>query len=363
MEIKLRNATTAVSKVGFAVVIDPRDPNSFIYAPANATSILGIVKEAKPYRELCEITINGEALVYVNGNAVKGNTIRTAKSTDRTSLGTCLIAKTGDAPYLKIGEAVGSGKGLVRCVLNFAYLFTDGDALTVSDITDIDTTYLRLNQTAQQATIGTFKFPIVATTQVKSNSDAASDITLVTGADKTLVFDTVTWDDSMVSPTSFRSGGTALTFDLLTASIYTHRFDVNDEIHIAVQFPHSIKVNTIISPHIHIINKNAIGASNYNVAFDFKWTWANIGSAYPAEQQQLNVKQSFQNASALTHKMLVFNDITPVAGQGNISSIFLAMLKRVAADSEPYNTADIYSLGFDVHFQKDTVGSRFVGAK
>ena len=121
MVVKLRNATGTVSKIGYAVVIDSKDPNSFIYAPANATSILGIIKEAKPYREMCEITVSGEALVYVNGNVVKGNTIRTAKSNDKTSLGTCVIAKTSDSPYLKVGDALESGKGLIKCVLNFAY--------------------------------------------------------------------------------------------------------------------------------------------------------------------------------------------------------------------------------------------------
>jgi hypothetical protein len=134
MVVKLRNATGAVSRLGCAVIIDSRDPNSFVYAPANATSILGIVKEAKPYREMCEITVSGEALVYVNGNVLKGNTIRTAKSNDKTSLGTCMIAKTGDAPYLKIADALDSGKGLVRCLLNFAYFFSDNNAINWTDI-------------------------------------------------------------------------------------------------------------------------------------------------------------------------------------------------------------------------------------
>jgi hypothetical protein len=138
--VKLRNATGGVSKVGYAVIIDSKDPNSFIYAPANATTILGIIKEAKPYREICEITVSGEALVYVNGNVLKGNTIRTAKSNDKTSLGTCMIAKSGDAPYLKIADALDSGKGLIRCLLNFAYFFSDDDSITWADITGKPTT-------------------------------------------------------------------------------------------------------------------------------------------------------------------------------------------------------------------------------
>jgi hypothetical protein len=179
-------------------------------------------------------------------------------------------------------------------------------------------------------------------------------------ADGTLVMvgDATVWDDSMVAPTAFRSGGTALTFDALTATIYTHRFDVGDEIHVVCQLPHSLKVNSVITPHIHIVNKNAIGNTNYNVAFDLHYTWANIGQIFPAEEAQLNVKQSFQNVGALTHKMLSFADITPTAVQGGISSIFMAKVTRVAADAQNYATADIYSIGFDIHFEKDTIGSR-----
>lgn len=166
------------------------------------------------------------------------------------------------------------------------------------------------------------------------------------------------WDDSMVAPTAFRSGGTSLTFDLLTATIYTHRFDVGDQIHVVVQLPHSLKAGTDIIPHLHIVNKNAIGNTAYNVAFDMHYTWANIGSVFPSELSELNVKQSFQNVAALTHKMLSFTALTPTSVQGGISSIFMAKITRVAASVENYATADIFSIGFDIHFEKDTLGSR-----
>jgi hypothetical protein len=179
-------------------------------------------------------------------------------------------------------------------------------------------------------------------------------------ADGTMVMsgDATTWDDSMVAPTAFRSGGTALTFDLLTATVYTHRWDVGDEIHVVCQLPHALKAGSSIIPHVHIVNKNAIGNTNYNVAFDIHYTWANIGSVLPAELNELNVKQSFQNVAALTHKMLSFTPLVPTGVQGGISSIFLAKITRVAASSQAYNTADIYTLGFDIHFEKDTLGSR-----
>ena len=171
------------------------------------------------------------------------------------------------------------------------------------------------------------------------------------------------WRDSMVPATSFRAGGTALSFDNLTANIYAYRFDINDEIHFSVQFNHDIYTSGLISPHVHLVNKNAIGAENYNVAVDFRYTWVNIGQAFPSELTELNVKLSFQNRLALTHSVLEFADITPSAVQGGVSSILMGTVKRVAADAQPYNTNDIYIIGLDVHHQCDTTGSREEFAK
>jgi hypothetical protein len=64
---------------------------------------------------------------------------------------------------------------------------------------------------------------------------------------------------------------------------------------------------------------------------------------------------SFADAPALTHKLLSFDDITPVAGQGGLSSILIGTLTRV---NTGYTTANIFHMGFDIHYMIDTLGSR-----
>lgn len=166
------------------------------------------------------------------------------------------------------------------------------------------------------------------------------------------------WRDSMVPATSFRAGGTALTFDNLTTNIYAYRFDISDEIHFSVQFNHDIRAAGHLVPHVHLVNKNAIGNTNYNVAVDFRYTWTNLFNGFPSEQNELNVKCSFQNKLALHHNLVNFSTINPSATQGGISSILMGTVKRVAASIQPYNTNDIYILGLDVHYECDTIGSR-----
>ena len=134
--ITLKNNTKSVSKIGYVVSLDPNDRNAFVYVSAGAVKAIGVVTEAVAYRKPCKIaTLGDTAKVFVAGNVVKGNILRTVKSIDRASLGTAVIAGTADAPYLRIGEALNSARGLVSCVLDFSYLQSDGLTITWDDIT------------------------------------------------------------------------------------------------------------------------------------------------------------------------------------------------------------------------------------
>jgi len=120
--IELKNNTKSNSKIGYLVSIDPLDPHSFIYTTPNSIRAIGVVTQSVPYRALCKIaTIGGKAKVYVSSNINKDDTIRASKSGDNTSLGTCVKAKAGDSPYLRVGDALSSGKGLIPIILELSY--------------------------------------------------------------------------------------------------------------------------------------------------------------------------------------------------------------------------------------------------
>jgi len=130
--VRLKNNTKQQSKIGAVVIIDPNDPNSFIYASADPTNILGICQESVNYRSEASIATSGEALVYVSSNVKKGDIVRSRKSTDTISQGTCKVAKSGDAPYLQVGIARETGIGLINCHLNI-YYFGSGVNTTIND--------------------------------------------------------------------------------------------------------------------------------------------------------------------------------------------------------------------------------------
>lgn len=173
------------------------------------------------------------------------------------------------------------------------------------------------------------------------------------------------WEDSMVPAVAFRSGLTALTFDAITTNLYGYRMDVNDVAHLMVQMPHSMKMNTILKPHLHIVNKTGIAsnATEYNTKWNFTYVWANINSSFGTEASSVAKTIDHRGNAALKHQLVSFDDITPSATQGGISSILIMAVGRVAADSAGYAGTDIYTLGLDIHFERDTLGSQDVTSK
>ncbi|OQB08077.1 MAG: hypothetical protein BWY21_01465 [Parcubacteria group bacterium ADurb.Bin216] len=129
--LTLINNTKATAKVGYIVALDPTNPQAFIYATPNSVKAIGVVGEASAYRKPTKIfTIGDKAQVYVQSNVVSGDVIRLSKSGDNISLGAGIVAKASDAPYLKIGDALNSGRGLISVVLMFSYN-TSGSTPTI----------------------------------------------------------------------------------------------------------------------------------------------------------------------------------------------------------------------------------------
>lgn len=151
--LTLKNNTGSFSKVGAVVMQDPKSKDAFVYATKGSTRVLGVVAESVPYRAMCKIYTQGEtAKVLVSGNVVSGNTLRLGKSTDNVSLGLCLIAKDTDVPYLKIGDARSSGRGLIEVILNLSYSAGGSSTVAWDDITGKPTIPDQLSDLAEDTT-------------------------------------------------------------------------------------------------------------------------------------------------------------------------------------------------------------------
>lgn len=174
----------------------------------------------------------------------------------------------------------------------------------------------------------------------------------------------IQWLDSTANAGLFNNGASGLQLQTLVGGIRQYRFDLNDEVWLpAVQLNHDILINCTIHPHIHLVNRLAVGAINYLVKFEFEWAWVNIDGSINSTYSDPKVFD-LKNTTALTHKVFEFSTINPLdpayalESVGGISSCFIARIKRVAEGSgNAYDTNEIFTFGFDVHYRADSLGS------
>jgi hypothetical protein len=223
--------------------------------------------------------------------------------------------------------------------------------------------------------IGTLNLPGDA--QIKTNSTSARDLTIVTGADKTLVLDTVVFEDVRVAVTSTKLAGSKdpgfsvfLTNGAGSQGVFTYWFDASaeEEVYFTVQMPHSYKLDTVIVPHVHWIPKTTADGvpANQAVRWGLEYTWvdyaqtfANTTIIYGSTHLPADA-----NVVANKHYMTDFTSITPNASQGKgLSSMLVCRLFRDATSLTDNYEHDAGLLEFDIHFGIDTIGSRTVTVK
>jgi len=124
------------------------------------------------------------------------------------------------------------------------------------------------------------------------------------------------------------------------------------------QLPHAYKLGTAISAHVHWAPTNT---DTGNVVWQIDYTVANIGGTFGASQQ-LYIQQA---GSGVAYKQQKANFTSIACAACGISSVFIATLCRDADGTnatDDYN-ADAVLVGFDLHIQLDTLGSREQGTK
>jgi hypothetical protein len=171
----------------------------------------------------------------------------------------------------------------------------------------------------------------------------------------------VHFKDAQVPAVAVRSGGTPPTFEDLTglsAVLYGDKFAVDDEMHIIVQLPHSLKLNTDVYPHVHWMPDEAANDGD-QVSWELFATWANVGTEFLSGYSMITAvgEESLTGIQAWTHLKTLLTSVTPAANQGGISSIIIARLRRKAASAQEYGGKAVY-LGLDFHIENDTDGSR-----
>lgn len=210
--------------------------------------------------------------------------------------------------------------------------------------------------------------------EVKINSNFAIE------ADGTfrLNGDATVWDDLMVYPdATTRSGSNppALTSFANNGSqgVFLWMFDkdTEQELYFTIQIPHSYKLGTSIYPHVHwtTITGTPSGTPTgttptvTNVIWGFEYTMIKIGGTF-GSTTLITSNTIIPPISTLTgakqHLITAFGAISGGTAPNDIdvSTVLVCRLYRKAADSNDTFANSVGLLGFDIHYEKDTEGSR-----
>jgi len=129
----------------------------------------------------------------------------------------------------------------------------------------------------------------------------------------------------------------------------------NEElVYFTVQMPHNWAEGTFIVCHIHFVPQDNTGG---NVRWLLTYSWANQEAVFPGETT-LTVDAACGNVTD-AHKYGEFPDIVADAVGKLISSMLVCKLQRNSSHAnDTYDGKSAYLLEFDVHYQKDGLGSR-----
>jgi len=173
--------------------------------------------------------------------------------------------------------------------------------------------------------------------------------------------DASTWDDILVPFTQAKQGSNLLpAFDYDFIGLVFPRNAATQKIYMVVQIPHSYKLGSEIHPHIHW---QQTSATIPTWKMDYKWF--NNGEAVPGTFTTITASATgvFAYSSGNMTQICSFPPISGAAnlaggglspGVKNISSILLVKLYR----DDTLGEDNVLGFQFDVHYEKDTQGSR-----
>lgn len=182
-----------------------------------------------------------------------------------------------------------------------------------------------------------------------------------------------TFDDVYPSSVSVGVGGTAPNFTAYSGNLKAYEFTgtvSNKEIHVGWQLYHSYKLDSSISPHLHIYIPSTADGAGKTIIFDMEYDWSNIGTTGVITTTTLTGTYTIgANNTVYRNEIFSFTGTgsgtgnnTPIVGTGkNISSVFMTRIVR-RQDLDTF-ASSVWLKSADIHIEQDMRGSRNIFTK
>ena len=181
--------------------------------------------------------------------------------------------------------------------------------------------------------------------------------------------DGTVWDDVRVAADRTRTPTSgAPNYDVFLNGVYIYWFSASTDnsLHFTIQMPHGWAA-TAITPHVHWVPSATSDGNPANqvVRWGLEYTWAEVGSVFPATNTIYATAHSpaDANVTANKHYRTDFASLTPSSSQDDISS---PLVCRIFRDAD--NVADTYEglaglIEIDFHYEINSIGSRTITTK
>jgi len=178
--------------------------------------------------------------------------------------------------------------------------------------------------------------------------------------------DTV-WDDLRVSlETTRRGAANAPGFQKVnddgsgSVGVYATLFSksTREDVFFSVQFSHDWQTGSDIEPHVHWMPTDT---DTGTVRWGLEYCWVDINGTY--SNTTIIYDEDPADGTALKHQYASFGLITPPSHITGVSSMMMCRLFRDATHANDDYDADAAGLEFDIHYQRNSVGSRKMHSK
>jgi hypothetical protein len=244
---------------------------------------------------------------------------------------------------------------------------------------DLRTAMDKLNDNFDEVYAGTPEYDVVRTDEIKSDTTTPTDVTVTTGAGKTLVLGTMVYDDLRVTPGAFEFAGSAdpslvsYTPGGSGTALRLYEFAVNDVAYFTVQLPHIYKTGEDIFAHVHWTpGSRGVEEAGTMVGWKILYSWANIGAQFPTVQTADCSDETFNGTGSDPAAGDDYHQMTPQAtitgtGKGISSQLICAITRTDTGTDDTWvstTTGELpLLLEIDFHIPIDTIGSRTSSTK
>ena len=160
------------------------------------------------------------------------------------------------------------------------------------------------------------------------------------------------WEDIRIADGQIRAGATAPSLaTFVGGGLRTYQFLASavNEVEFTIQMPHSWKIGSTISPHIHWAPTST---DTNRVVWGFEYSWANIGSTFPSSTTVYTT--NYAGGTAWKHTLSDFPDIT---NTNSFSSAIVCRLFRLGTATEDDYPDPAAFVEFDIHYEIDSLGT------